>query len=125
MRMSDEEYFRTCVAKERHLAHLLGHHDIEEFYESAGTLWANAEALPKWTRDWHACGPLIAEYEIALSFGHDAGGAHADCIRIGSDTVRFADHPSRQRAVMYAIVKAVIAVLEHRKAAERKPHGSP
>ena len=36
MRMSDEEYFRSCVAKERHLAQLLGHHNIEECYESAG-----------------------------------------------------------------------------------------
>lgn len=28
MRMSDEEYFRSCVAKERLLAQLLGHHNI-------------------------------------------------------------------------------------------------
>lgn len=124
MRMSDEEYFRTCVAKERHLAHLLGHHDIEEFYESAGTLWDKTEALPKWTRDWKACGPLIAEYEIAVSFGRDVADGTAHCVKIGADTVRFSDHPSRDRALMYAVVKAVIALLEHRKAGERKSHGS-
>jgi hypothetical protein len=123
MRMSDEEYFRTCVAKERHLAHLLGHYEIEEFYESAGTLWDNAKALPQWTRDWKACGPLIAEYELEICFGRDAASGHANHVRIGADVVFFSDHPSRERAVMYAIVKAVIAVLEHRKA-ERKAHSA-
>ena len=38
MHISDQEYFRSCVAMERHLAQLLGHQHIEECYESAGTL---------------------------------------------------------------------------------------
>jgi hypothetical protein len=118
MRMSDEEYFRTCVAKERHLAHLLGHREIEEFYESAGTLWDNGKALPKWTRDWKACGPLLAEYELAVSFVAGAQEAHASHVKVGAEVVRFTDHPTRDRALMYAIVKAVIVLLEH-----RKPHG--
>jgi len=37
MRISDKDYFRSCVAKERQLARLLGHIHIEEDYESAGT----------------------------------------------------------------------------------------
>jgi hypothetical protein len=118
MRMSDEEYFRSCVAKERHLAQLLGH-DVEEFYESAGTLWDNTKALPKWTRDWNACGPLMTEYEIAITYGKEPGQAHAGSVIIGPIAVRFSDHPNKNRAVMYAIVKAVIALLEHGKAA---PH---
>ncbi|RJG03011.1 aminoacyl-tRNA synthetase [Noviherbaspirillum sedimenti] len=115
MRMSDEEYFRSCVAKERHLAQLLGHHNVEEFYESAGTLWNGNKALPKWTRDWKACGPLLAEYALALAFPREAEQAHGKCVQIGDIVVPFADHPSKDRAVMVAIVKAVIFQLEHHK----------
>jgi hypothetical protein len=70
MRTSDEEYFRSCVAKERHLAQLLGHH-VEEYYESAGTLWENTTALPQWTRDWSACGTLMTAGSWTEQFGHD------------------------------------------------------
>ena len=115
MRMSDEEYFRSCVAKERHLAHLLGHPNVEEFYESAGTLWDGNKALPKWTRDWKACGPLLAEYELALAFPKENDQAHSTVVQIGNIVVAFADHPRKDRAVMYAIVKAVISHLEHLK----------
>jgi hypothetical protein len=120
MRMSDEEYFRSCVAKERHLAQLLGHHNIEECYESAGTLWENTTILPKWTRDWNACGPLMVEYDIALSYGKDAGAAQCSFVTIASMVVQFSDHPTKDRAVMYAIVKAVIFFLEHAKAGKAK-----
>lgn len=116
MRMSDEEYFRSCVAKERHLAQLLGHQHIEEFYESAGTLWENNKPLPKWTRDWRACGPLMTTYDIAPNFCSEPGQAHSSAVQINAIVVQFADHPSKERALMYAIVKAVIAQLEHPKA---------
>ncbi len=115
MRMSDEEYFRSCVAKERHLAHLLGHHEIEEFSDDAGTLWENTTALPKWTRDWSACGSLIATYNITIGFGKDPLHHNEDAVIAGSVTVPFSDHPTRERAIMYAIVKAVIHQLEHAK----------
>lgn len=115
MQMNDQEYFRSCIAKERHLAQLLGHQHIEECYESAGTLWDNNQALPKWTRDWRACGPLMTEYGISVIYGQTpAGGGFA---RIGATTVHFADHPTRDRAVMVGIVKALISVLEHGKIA--------
>ncbi len=113
MRMSDEEYFRSCVSQERRLAQLLGHHNVEEFYESAGTLWENAKALPRWTRDWQACGPLIAEYELVVAYDHEPDDAHGPAIRIGATRVHFSDHPSRDHALRYAIVKAVITHLEH------------
>ncbi|OGQ52519.1 MAG: aminoacyl-tRNA synthetase [Deltaproteobacteria bacterium RIFCSPLOWO2_02_FULL_53_8] len=116
MRMSDEEYFRSCVAKERHLAQLLGHHNIEECYESAGILWENTTALPQWTRDWNACGPLISRFDIAIDFGREPGHVHSNFVTIGSVVVYFSDHPTKERAVMYAIVKAVIFILEHPKA---------
>jgi hypothetical protein len=117
MRMSDEEYFRSCVAQERHLAHLLGHNEVEEFYESAGTLWEGTKALPKWTRDWKACGPLLAAYELSLSYSKEPAEEQFSSATIGPVVVHFSDHPTRDRALMYGIVKAVIHLLEHPKAA--------
>jgi hypothetical protein len=118
MRMSDEQYFRSCVAKERHLAQLLGHQNIEECYESAGTLWAGAQALPQWTRDWGACGPLLAQYRIAIT--HDpaavptGGGIQpANTVHAGETRVTVSDHPYPDRALMVAIVREVIRQLEH------------
>jgi len=125
MHMNDQEYFRSCIARERHLAQLLGHHHIEECYESAGTLWDNNQPLPQWTRDWRACGPLMTEYGITVTYGDAAGqgggasGGGDGIARIGSTMVRFADHPTRDRAVMYGIVKELIFLLEHGKCVKR------
>ena len=113
MHMNDQEYFRSCIAKERHLAQLLGHHHIEECYESAGTLWDSAQPLPQWTRDWRACGPLMIEYGITVIYGGEPGAGGT--ARMGATTVHFADHPTRDRAVMYGIVKELIFLLEHGK----------
>ncbi|MES2979262.1 MAG: aminoacyl-tRNA synthetase [Pseudomonadota bacterium] len=117
MRMSDQEYFRSCIARERQLAHLLGHQHIEECYESAGTLWDNAQALPKWTRDWQACGPLLARYALPLSFEPEP--LPKGSVRVGSTIVHVADHPTCDRAVMYAIVKELVHRLEHPRSAAR------
>ncbi len=119
MYMNDQEYFRSCIAKERHLAQLLGHRHIEECYESAGTLWDNNQALPQWTRDWRACGPLMTAHGLTVNYGEGDGPAaeNQGFARIGSTTVRFADHPSRDRAVMYGLVKELIFLLEHGKLA--------
>lgn len=125
MRMSDEEYFRSCVAQERHLAYLLGHLNIEECYESAGTLWENTQALPQWTRDWNACGPLMTKYDITPGYGKEAGQAHSSFVTIGATVVHFGDHPSKDYAIRYAIVKAVIHWLEHAKAVASKQALTP
>ena len=116
MRISDEEYFRSCVAKERHLAHLLGHHHIEECYENAGTLWENTTQLPKWTREWSACGPLMTEHGIDLRFTVPPGQTEPTAVKAGATTVQVADHPNRDRAAMTAIVKEVTFRLEHHRA---------
>ncbi|MDW5444644.1 aminoacyl-tRNA synthetase [Polaromonas sp. SM01] len=117
MRMNDQEYFRSCIAKERHLAQLLGHQHIEECYESAGTLWDNAQALPQWTRDWQACGPLMTQYGLSVVYGQAPGlASDFSFASIGSTVVQFADHPTRDRAVMYGIVKELIVLLEHGQA---------
>jgi hypothetical protein len=121
MRVSDEQYFRSCVAKERHLAQLLGHANIEECYETAGTLWAGAQALPQWTRDWHACGPLLAHYKISVTWEAEqtADGQvdGAAALHAGDTRVRLADHPNADRATMVAIVREVIRLLEHHRSA--------
>ena len=113
MRMNDQEYFRSCIAKERHLAQLLGHHQIEECYESAGTLWDQAQALPKWTRDWQACGPLMVAHSISVVFGCEPGHPDRPFARMGSTMVYLSDHPTADRAVMYGVVKELIFMLEH------------
>ena len=118
MRMNDQEYFRSCIAKERQLAHLLGYRQIEECYESAGTLWDGNHKLPQWTRDWQACGPLLAQYCLPLAYDDDDGA-----VRIGSTWVHFADHPTRERALMYGIVKELVFRLEHGKLAAPAPTG--
>jgi len=116
MRMSDEEYFRSCVAQERHLAQLLGMHNIEEFYEHAGALWHDGKRVPAWTRDWRACGPLIAEYGLCVDFGADA--RHGDVVQVEATSIPLCDHPDRDHALRFAVVKAVIAQLEHRRRQE-------
>lgn len=121
MRMSDQEYFRSCIAQERHLAQLLGH-EVEEYYESAGVLWENTTPLPRWTRDWSACGPLLAEYAIGLNFHTAPEETRYGCIDAGPVSVRISDHPNRDRAVMVAIVKAVIHHLEHSRSSTQTPH---
>lgn len=118
MRMNDQEYFRSCIARERHLAQLLGHQHLEECYESAGTLWDRAQALPQWTRDWSACGPLMTAHAISVSYDPVPGHADGSCVRIGHTVVLLADHPTRDRAVMYGVVKEVIFRLEHASAAK-------
>ncbi len=110
MHISDQDYFRSCVAKERQLARLLGHDNIEECYESAGTLWDNTQALPQWTRDWKACGPLMTQYDIVVDYGKEQG----------HEMSNFSDHPTKDRAIMYGIVKELIFRLEHHKAVPLK-----
>lgn len=116
MRMSDEAYFRSCVAQERHLAQLLGFHNVEEFYESAGTLWHDAKPLPKWTREWQACGPLIAKHALAIVYCDDASDVHGCAVKVEATKVHLSDHPTPDQALRYAIVKAVITKLEHQPA---------
>lgn len=113
MHISDQDYFRSCIAKERHLAQLLGHRQIEECYESVGTLWDGARKLPAWTRDWAACGPLLARHGLSVAFLTPEGADEPDQVEIGATRVRLADHPDRDRALMTGIVREVIRLLEH------------
>jgi hypothetical protein len=51
----------------------------------------------------------MTAYGITVAYEGDGAA-------LGATTVHFADHPSRDRAVMYGIVKEVIFRLEHHKA---------
>jgi len=113
MRTSDEEYFRTCVALERRLAHLLGHDNIEELDDSAGVLWEGTQALPQWSRSWESCGPLLARYGLTINHAADPHAPHGVVISVGTAAVRCSDHPSTDHALRHAIVKATIMRLEH------------
>jgi hypothetical protein len=113
MRMNDEEYFRSCVALERHLAQLLGMRNIEEFSENAGALWHEALPVPRWCRDWEACAPLIAAHTLHIEWDDDPADPHGPAVRIARQRVHLKDHPTRDHALRYAIVKATIAHLEH------------
>lgn len=111
MHISDQDYFRGCIARERHLAQLLGHRQIEECYESVGTLWDGAQKLPAWTRDWAACGPLLVRFGISIDF--EPADGEAGLVDVGATRIRLADHPSPDRALMFGIVKEAIRRLEH------------
>lgn len=124
MRTSDQQYFRSCVAQERHLAQLLGYCNIEEYSENAGTLTERRNALPKWTRDWRACGPLLAKYDLDIHFVHDAAHGQDLIISVGAINVHCSDHPNKERALMFAIVKAVIFLLEHSHHRPSARHGA-
>ena len=121
MRMSDEEYFRSCVAKERHLAQLMGH-EVEEYADNAGVLWINTEKVPRWTRNWAACGALMTSFAVSLNSQKEGGETCGSRVTAGPVTVHAADHPSRERAVMAAVVKAAIHFLEHDPAHRHLKH---
>ena len=58
----------------------------------------------------------MTEYSLDISYGGEPGPG--GCARIGSTTVHFADHPTRDRAVMYGVVKELVFLLEHGKVAK-------
>lgn len=57
----------------------------------------------------------MTEYELTIIYHREPGEERSSSVSIGSIVARYADHPTKDRAVMYAIVKAVISLLEHRK----------
>jgi hypothetical protein len=111
------------IAAERELAELLGWTNVKYNLETTSPtgfgkppneLWNCA--LPKWTRDWSACGPLIGEYGLQVEAADDdyivVKYAPRNCAFL-----RFPinDHPTKDDAIRYAIVQAVIAKLKAEK----------
>lgn len=71
-------------------------------------------AVPRWTREWTACAPLMVEMGVYPIDGTDHGTAYIwvyknlKCLA----QVKVAEHPSKEAAVRFAIVMAAIATFE-------------
>jgi len=111
------------LALEKRLAELLGYRDIFRLkvdgVEHGGlhynkSTFTGGEKVPRWTRDWSACGPLMAEHGLATQVQNELHTAQVSTVDgpIVLRIERFADHPDKDTAVRYAIVQAVIAKLE-------------
>lgn len=78
---------------------------------------------PQWCRDWTACGPLMVEYNLSPEFDNKHGcvsieyheRAYNDYHGYYRVHEHYANHPTKDTAVRYAIVHAVIAKLEQGK----------
>lgn len=120
---------------EKRLAELLGHKNLWPFEmrisrgmtEEAFTCWMadgngdkiSGKNLPRWCRDWSACGPLIATYQVEVEWPDECYTRQPTLVRAliddgkyHEDLATISDHPDRDTAVRYCIVQAVIAKLE-------------
>jgi hypothetical protein len=107
---------------EKRLAQLRGYKEIFRLkvdgVEHGGlhynkSTFTGAEKVPRWCREWEACGPLMVEYgcyptENGTGSVIVLGPKHQGCIY--SDLI--SNHPDKETAVRYVIVMAVIAILE-------------
>lgn len=68
-------------------------------------------AVPRWARDWNACGPLMVEHRLIwlINDGHVFAGLPNG--RVLAATA-LADHPDEDAAVRHAIVMAAGALRE-------------
>lgn len=66
-------------------------------------------AVPRWTRDWQACGQLMTELEIEPTFYPENAAVWTDG---DTDiTALYCDHNSKDLAVMFCIALAAIGKL--------------
>jgi hypothetical protein len=68
-------------------------------------------AVPRWVRDWTACGPLVAEY--GMSILQDVDGAETVEIQDNDGVYMahtpFSNHSGKDGAVRFAVVQAATA----------------
>lgn len=110
---------------EKRLAERLGYIDVKESkaMTAQGALcgWKQGrEYLPRWCRDWAACGPLIGEHELEIDCLFPKGYISVTYKLPGNEEYgevfeELGRHPDKDTAVRYAIVMAVIAKLETSK----------
>jgi hypothetical protein len=99
------------IEKEKRLAEMLAP-GSSFVINSSGTVVRDGQyATPHWTRDWSACGPLMVEHECYP----DTPGDGSIFCGVPPVYAEVSDHPSKEFAVMYATVCAVIAKLEATK----------
>lgn len=72
--------------------------------------------VPRWCRDWADCGPLIAEYGIGVNPRARRARVIAwdsTCYDVGDELTEWdSDHPDKDTAVRFAIVRAAIEKLK-------------
>jgi hypothetical protein len=125
----DEQYLRECVDDEIALAAVHPKHrrrvsmpslitlDTElfpdpprgNFLMSGGASRQTLSTpLPRWRRDWNAAGPLIGELGLEIRHDPDEGTVSVNVVGGGrrGTTEEYRDHPSRDAAVMAALVRA-------------------
>lgn len=100
------ELLGYCYVRENAHHRLIGH--------PIGVDSSEPHFIPRWSRDWSACGPLIADHLVNIGFFTKRG----KCTRAFAETSiggvawqDVADHPDKSTAVMFAVVQAVIANL--------------
>ncbi len=114
--MSQDRY----IEAERRLAELLYPEmtvvdaPFDRLMVTAGNAQEPPALLPQWTRCWTACGPLLTAHGMHVMSYDDY--VVCDCVSGPGDEVEviadYIDHGSRETAIRYAIVLAVIAKLE-------------
>jgi hypothetical protein len=75
-------------------------------------------ALPTWTRQWEACGPLMVEFGCWPS-----SPSMSDSVRVREQLEYFDKHKDRDTAVRVAICRAVLAILKSEPDADEAAHG--
>lgn len=100
------------VEAEHRLAELQGHVGIFEF--GGALIDENGTTLPKWARDDGDAFWLLVKHQVAVDPSAVNVIVRHAAYRPGI-LAHYADHPSKEAAVRYAIVQAVIAKLEGEK----------
>lgn len=103
------------IAAERRLAELLGWQDISVHGNGhlVGTKGSTGlRFIPAWTRNWEACGMLIAEYDISVRPKQSDGIVSVSYDGDSYSVTRYSAHASAAAAVRFAVVKCAISRLE-------------
>jgi hypothetical protein len=108
----------VCIEAEKRLADLNGWTGIVRAGNTllgtppGGSPHSRGQAIvPAWARMWIACGPLIAEHDLnVVQSEMTVEVQDIDGIYMAHEV--WGRHPSKESAIMYTIVQAVIAKLE-------------
>lgn len=123
-----QEYLRAAIRDEVGLARLLGYTVAMPSVFTAVTELiptkkrgyqflapaSSQDALPAWRRNWNAAGPLIGQLGLRVLPDDEDGSVSAGTGGRRNVTERYEEHPSRDAAIMAAIVRAAILALEAR-----------
>ena len=120
------DHLRTQIEAELQLAIALGWTNLVDAGRTlvgtppgGGTNSRGQAAVPRWTRDWNACGPLLSAYNMALDvMGNEIRFVIADFGTGDYDFVHIAvpDWPTQDDALRYAITVAAEAKLSQTRA---------